>query len=374
MLAIGATLLIRTFFYLRDVAPGFRVDGLVIATINSERGKFASKDQCIAYYRDMAEAIRRIPGVKSATYATNLPLMGELAAMSTAIQGHHWNRPEDVPILWVRSVDPAYFTTMGIPLRQGRFFTDGDHPTAPRVVIVNEAFVRRFWPGQNPIGKYIGNGGERAEVVGVSGDVRSQDSTKDAAAEVFYPYLQQPTARVTLAIRPDPAVYRRPLLIEPVIRKAVAEVDKTQAIQRVAEVQQVISDRVAPKRLSAQIIAIFAILAVALAAVGVYGVLSFTVAQRTQEIGVRMALGAEQSALVRMVVGSAAKLAGTGAIIGIAAAIGSDARAQDAAVRRQRDRPLDLRGSRGRNTGVGRCRRARARIPGHARRSRSRTP
>ena len=248
--------------------------------------------------------------------------MGELSSMSWPIEGHHFARVQDAPVLWHRSVDADYLETMQIPLRGGRFFSERDGASSPKVVDVNEAFVRRFWPGQDGVGKHIGGGGDGLyEVIGVTADVRSQDSTKDAAVEVLFHYLQMPIARVTLAIRTDSNVYRNPLAIEPALRKAVGLVDSRQPVTKVAEMRQVISDRVAPKRLSAQISAAFAGLAILLAAVGIYGVLSFTVAQRTQEIGIRMALGAERGEVLRMVVMQASRISVAGAAIGLVAAL-----------------------------------------------------
>jgi predicted permease len=321
-LTIGATLLIRTFFYLRDVAPGFRVDGLVIATVNSERGKFSTREQCVSYYGQIIETVRRIPGVRSATFASNIPQMGELSSMSLPIEGHHFTRVQDVPILWHRSVDNGYLRTMQIPLRRGRFFTEHDTAPSPKAVVVNEAFVRRFWPGHDGIGKHIGGGGDGVyEIIGITADVRSQDSTKDAAPEVLFPYQQMPTARVTLAIRTDSGVYRNPLAIEPALRAAVATVDSRQPVTKIAEMRQLISNRVAPKRLSAQIIAVFAGLALVLAAAGVYGVLSFTVARRTREIGIRIAMGAERAAVLRMIVLQSTKISALGVLAGMSSAL-----------------------------------------------------
>ncbi len=322
VLAIGATLLIRTFFYLRDIAPGFRVDGLVIATVNSERGKFSSREQCVTYYSQILESVRRIPGVRSATLATNIPQMGELSALSWPIEGHHFTRPEDYPILWHRAVDSSYLRTMEIPLRRGRFFTGHDEASSPKVVVVNEAFVRRFWPGQDGIGKHMGGGSDGVyEVIGVTADVRSQDSTKDAAVEILFHYPQMPAARVTLALRTDSGVYRNPLAVEPALRTAVAAIDARQPVTKVAEMRRLISDRIAPRRLSAQMIGVFATMAVLLAAIGISGVLSFTVARRTREIGVRMALGAERGQVLRMVLVQSLTISGAGIVAGVAAAL-----------------------------------------------------
>jgi putative ABC transport system permease protein len=322
VLAIGATLLIRTFFYLRDVAPGFRADGLVIATVNSERGRFSTREQCVVYYSRILDSVRRIPGVRSASFASNIPQMGELSSLSWPIEGHHFTRAEDFPILWHRSVDTAYLRTIEIPLRRGRFFTERDSESSRKVVVVNEAFVRRFWPGQDGVGKHMGGGSEGLhEVIGVTADVRSQDSTKDPAVEILFHYPQSPTARVTLAVRTDSGVYRDPIAIEPALRKAIVTVDAGQPITRVAEMRRLISDRVAPKRLSAQIIAAFASLAIVLAAIGIFGVLSFTVARRRREIGIRMAIGAERGQVLRMIVLQSLAISGAGILAGIVAAL-----------------------------------------------------
>jgi putative ABC transport system permease protein len=322
VLAIGATLLIRTFFYLRDVAPGFRVDGLAIATVNSERGRFSTREQCVSYYGQILDSVRQIPGVRSASFASNIPQMGELSSLSWPIEGHHFTRVEDFPILWHRSVDASYLRTLEIPLRRGRFFTERDSASSQKVVVVNEAFVRRFWPGQDGIGKHMGGGSDGVyQVIGVTADVRSQDSTKDPAVEILFHYPQSPTARVTLAVRTDSGVYPNPVAIEPALRNAVAAVDPRQPVTRVAEMRRLISDRVAPKRLSAQLIAVFASLAIVLAAIGIFGVLSFTVARRTREIGIRMAIGARRGQVLRMIVLQSIAISVTGTLTGIAAAL-----------------------------------------------------
>jgi putative ABC transport system permease protein len=322
VLAIGATLLVRTFFYLRDVAPGFRVDTLLGARVTTPPKKFTSVDQCVAHWKNVIARVRQIPGVQAATFAQALPLDGDNQVSTQQIEGHHFARPQDFPILWYRTVETGYFRAMQIPLRRGRLFTERDNRAAPLVTVVNETFARRFWPGQNPIGKHIGGGQDPVhEVVGVVGDVRTEDSTKAAPPEFYVHFLQRPTARIALAVRTDPRVHRTPLALEPALVRAVIAADPSQTVTRVAEMQRVISDRIAPKRLSAQLIAIFAGLGLVLAAVGIYGLLSFSVAQRTHEIGVRVALGAKRSEVLRMVVAEAAGLAAAGIGIGLAGAL-----------------------------------------------------
>lgn len=320
ILAIGAVLLVRTFFYLRDVAPGFRADTLLTARIVPPRGKFTAADQCISYWKDMIARIRSMPGVKGATFAQMLPMTGENQVMDWPVEGHQITRPQDAEMMWVRNVETGYFNTMQIPLKAGRLFNERDVRGAPHVVIVNETFARHFWPGENALGKHIGGGGEPLhEIVGIVGDVRVENSIKPAPLEVYFHYAQIPPGRIALAIRVDPSVYSSPLLLAPSVEKTVAAVDSTQKVTDFAEMQQLISDRIAPKRLSAQLIALFAGLALMLAAVGIYGLLSFAVAQRTHEIGVRMTLGAQRGAVIRMIVAQAALLTSIGIVIGLCA-------------------------------------------------------
>jgi putative ABC transport system permease protein len=280
------------------------VDGLLSLAVTAPKGQDA-----IAYYEQMLEKVRAVPGVTSATLATALPLDGNFASMSLRIEGFQLTRPQDFPVLWHRTVEGEYFRTLGIPLRRGRFFTAQDREGAIRVAIVNESMARRFWSGQDPIGKHIGSGGrEYFEVVGVVADVRFQDATKEGLNEVFFPYLQAPPPAAVIAVRANRN-------LAPVIAKTVGNAN-------VRDVLQMASDRLAPKRLTAGVIAVFAGLALVLAAIGIYGVLSFTVTQRTHEIGVRMALGAERNGVIRMIVGQAAGLAAIGVAIGVLGALG----------------------------------------------------
>jgi putative ABC transport system permease protein len=322
LLAIGATLLVRTFFYLRDVAPGFRVDTLLTARITTPPKKFTSQEQAIAHWANVMDRVRRIPGVQAASFAQALPLTGDNHVMTIPIEGQHFARREDLPVMHYRAVETGYFRTMQIALRRGRLFTERDDRAGAPVAIVNEAFVRRFFPGADALGRHIGGSGEPLyQIVGVVNDVRAEDSTKVAPLEVYFHYMQRPMARIALAVRADAAVYENVLELQPAIARAVADVDRTQTVTHFAEMQRVISDRIAPKRLAAQLIAVFAGLAMVLAAVGIYGLLSFSVVQRTHEIGVRIALGARRGEVLRAIVGEAAALAAIGVALGLAAAL-----------------------------------------------------
>ncbi len=321
VLAIGASLLIRTFFYLRDEAPGFRVDNLLTVRITPPRGKFTSPAQCNAYWQTVIDHLRSIPGVQAASFAQALPLTGDNYVGQWTVEGVHFARPQEIPPMWQYYVQADYFRTMQIPLRRGRLFSARDDAGSPKVAIVSESFVRRFWPGQDPLGKHIGGGKDPSlEVVGVVADVSAEETTKSPPPELYFHFLQFPTARIAAAIRPDPRVYGNPLALEPAVRRAIQEADPSQPPLQFAEMRRIISDRIASNRLSAQLIAIFAGLALVLAALGIYGVLSFSVAQRTHEIGLRLALGAERTRVLRLIVGEAAALAACGIAAGLAGA------------------------------------------------------
>lgn len=310
-LLIGATLLTRSFLYLRDTAPGFRVDGLSAASISPAKGRYTTPESLLGLYASVLERVRAVPGVRAATLASCLPLDGDFRAMSLPLEGHTYARPQDLPILWFRQVDAAYFRTLQIPLRRGRLFTPQDREGAPRVVLINESMARRYWPNADPLGRHIGaSGRDFYEIVGVVADVRHQNATKEGLIEVFFPYLQNPPPSMSLAIRAEGRVRRD-------VERAVAAIDPTLTPLRFQDMLQVASDRLAAKRLTALVIAAFAGLALLLAVIGVYGVLSFTVSSRTHEIGVRLAIGAPRASVVRDVVVRAVVLALIGIAIGV---------------------------------------------------------
>ena len=317
VLMIGATLLIRSFFYLRDTAPGFRVEGLITVTVAAPRGKDA-----VAFYQQALDRVRAIPGVASATLASCLPLDGDFRAMSLPLEGHQYARPQDWPVLWQRAVGEDFFRTLEIPLRRGRVFNRQDVPGAPRVVVINESMAKRYWPGQDPLGKHLGAPDrDYFEIVGVVADVRHQDATKEGLVEVFFPWRQSPPPSATLAVRVDPRGARNPMRLAPPVARAVAAAGGTSSPPPVRELLETASGRLAPKRLTTGVITVFASLALLLAAIGIYGVLSFTVAQRTHEIGVRIALGAARSGVLRLIVGEAVAVALAGIGIGLAGSL-----------------------------------------------------
>ena len=317
LLLIGASLMIGSLLKLRDVDAGFRAAGLLTAAIDLPPSKYAKPEQYEAFYRQLEERISAMPGVVTAGFSSVLPLGGDHLE-NWLVEGHPIHSPSDVPLVSVRIVTSRYFQTLQIPLRRGRAFTAQDRQGAPRVVIVNEALARRYWPNQDPIGKHIGNGREDGwmPVVGVVGNVRHTSLSEEPKPEMFMPLAQNARPAMRLAVR-TPA---DPLRFAPALRRALAEVDRDQPLSRVGSMEQAVSDSIATGRFSALLLGMFAALALVLAAIGIYGVISFSVTCRTHEIGVRMALGARGADVLRAVMGQAAVLALVGVAIGLAAA------------------------------------------------------
>jgi putative ABC transport system permease protein len=198
-------------------------------------------------------------------------------------------------------VNPRYFHAMQIPLRKGRFFSEQDAQGAPAVLLINEALARRYWPGQNPIGKRIGNGRPDGwmSVVGVVGDIHHMNLAAPPDPEIFFPFAQRPQTDMKLTMRTS----SDPMRFVPLLRQSVKELDREQPVSSIASLEQARSDSLSTNRFSALLLGIFAAVALLLATLGIYGVISFSVEQRRHDIGIRMALGALRSDVLRMVVG-----------------------------------------------------------------------
>ena len=312
MLLIGAGLLLRSFERLLKVDAGFNQQNLLTMNISLPTAKYAKPEQQIAFFDDVVRRIVVLPGVKSAAISTALPLTPKRITPMLP-EGQPEVPLAQRPFMIIEAVSPRWFETMGVPLR-GRSFSDADTREAPKVLIINQALARRFWPNQDPIGKHIAVGRQPpAEIVGVAGDVRNNGIANDAQPEVYMTFAQLPWASANLMIRSE----TDPHSIVGAVRQQIGQIDPEQPVTAVQSASELMDDARTQPKLMMFLVGAFSVTALVLAVVGIYGVLAYTVAQRRQEVGIRMALGAEQSAILQMVVRQGAVLTAMGIVIGL---------------------------------------------------------
>ncbi len=300
VLLIGAALLVKSFLILHGIDPGFRPDRLLSLSIQLSPSRYPQPHLQADYFEEVLNRLRAIPGVEAMAASVSPPLSH--AAMGSFFQVEGRPAPPSTIESFVQfdMVSPDYFRVLGIPLRSGRFFTEQDRRSAPGVIIINETLARKYFPDEDPVGQRVNGGGgsEWLTIVGVVGDVHQYGVAFKTAPQFYQPYLQAGCPRMSIVVR----TAGDPLRLAAAVGAQIGSLDKDQPVFDIKTLEQRLSDRMAPRRTKMILLGTFAVLATVLAVAGIFAVISYTVAQRTHEIGVRMALGAQGGHILKLVV------------------------------------------------------------------------
>lgn len=324
VLLVGATLLTRSLLLTLHVDPGFRAEDRLTLKVSLAGSAHADPERQLQFFRDLTARVEALPGVRGAGVVNHLPIAGDLWRSELAVEGKPVQEGES-PTTSYRVVSPDFFTAMGTPLRRGRWLEERDTKDAVPVVLVNQTLASRIWPGEDPIGKRIRLGGPQSRdpwltVVGVVGDVKQQNLVDPVIPEIYFPYGQNPVSwfrEATLVVHHAPGAVG----LDASIRREVAAIDRGVPVSSALSMREVLSEHLRRQRLLSVLFGSFALTALLLCVVGVYGVVSYFVGQRTHEIGIRLALGAPSAGIVRLIVGENVALAGAAVGVGVGVAL-----------------------------------------------------
>ncbi len=318
LLLIGAGLLLRSFEQLLRVDPGFESSNVLTMNVSLPTAKYTKPDQQIAFFDEVLRRVSALPGVRDVAISAALPLSWKRIT-PVLPEGQPAVPLAQRPFIDIEAISPGWFRTMRVPLVAGRAFSDADDARAPKMLVVNQAFARRFWPGENPIGKHVlvGRGPEPSEVVGVAADVRNKGLAEETQAQLYLPFKQLPWGDMNLLVRTAVA----PMSMAQPVRAQIASVDPDQPVTAVQTVDDLMDGSRAQPRFLMTLLGAFSATALGLAAIGLYAVLAWSVAQRRQEIGIRLALGAEKRDVLWAVVRQGLGLVVVGIVIGLAAGL-----------------------------------------------------
>ncbi|HEY3241940.1 MAG TPA: ABC transporter permease [Phycisphaerae bacterium] len=321
VLLIGAGLMAKSLRALTHVAPGFRSDSILTARLSLPPSRYPDNRRIAAFERELLGTLTRKPGVQSAGLATYLPLSGLDNGWSFVIEGRPPLPVGTYNMAKYRPASAGYFETIGIPLLRGRSFTPADTADSPWVTVINDSMAREYWGGQDPIGRRLQFAAETwRTVIGVVGDVRHEGLDGETKPEMYVPIEQAPNTESSPTIVIRTALDTGAAAAE--LREAVAAIDRAMPVDRIQTMEQLVSGSVAQPRFRTVILAAFSMLALVMASIGIYGVMSYLVIQRTREFGIRVSMGATRADVLRLVLGRAAALIGVGTCVGLAGSVG----------------------------------------------------